>query len=434
MLPNPFQGAIMTEHEKIPEDVGSIALRFLDLKGKTREIRVPLNMWEVVKEDGMSFDSSNVGFADVSESDMVAIPDPSTMKIIERNDEKIAAFICDIQWPDGSRFKGDPRYLLKKTMDELADEGMEIKIKPEYEFHILDPETKEPYDQGNYIDGRVEYTDMVGELTKAVERYDMTVEKIHHEAAAGQYEIEPLPYDDPLQAADDFMIIKDIVKRKVREKGAYATFMPKPVAKDAGNGFHVHMSLFKDSKYLFSADELNEEAAGFIGGLLNHAKALSAVVSPTINSYKRLIPGYEAPVYISWGGENRSVLVRIPAYGTEEQKKGRIEFRAGDATANIYLMLNSLIRAGMNGMKNSMDPGEEMKEDLFQLTTEEIEKKGIEILPADLGEALDELEKDEIIRSSLGESYEHYVRLKQKEVEQFNLSVTDWEMKEYIDY
>lgn len=424
----------MKEDIDIPEGVSSIALKFLDLNGKAREIRVPVKTWDVVKEEGMSFDSSNVGFADVSESDMVAVPDPSTMRIIDKGNEKVAAFICETQWPDGTRFEGDPRYLLRKTMEELAQKGIEIRVKPEYEFHILDKETKEPFDDGKYIDGRVGYTDMVGELTQLVERYDLNVEKIHHEAASGQYEIEPLPYDDPIKAADEFILIKDVIKRKVRENDAYATFMPKPVAKDAGNGFHVHMSLFKDSEYLFSPDELNEEAAGFLGGLLSHAKALSAVVSPTVNSYKRLIPGYEAPVYISWGGENRSVLVRIPAYGTEEQKKGRIEYRAGDATANIYLMLNSLIRAGMDGMDRSMDPGDEIRDDLFQLSEEEIEEKGIDVLPSDLGEALDELEKDEVVKDSLGDSYKHFNRLKREEVEEFKRAVTDWEKETYMDY
>jgi len=194
------------------------------------------------------------------------------------------------------------------------------------------------------------------------------------------------------------------------------------------------MSLFKDSEYLFSSDELNEKAAGFIAGLLEHAKALSAVVSPTINSYKRLIPGYEAPVYISWGGENRSVLVRIPAYGTSEQKKGRVEYRAGDATANIYLMLNSLIRAGMRGMEESLEPGENIKEDLFEKSKEEIEEMGIEILPGNLKEALDELEKDEVVKDSLGRSHRYYKRLKEKEIEEFKRDVTAWELDWYMDY
>ncbi len=424
----------MTEDVEIPEEVDSIALKFLDLSGKAREIRVPVNMWDVVKKDGMSFDSSNVGFADVSDSDMVAVPEPSTMRIMKYGEKKVATFLCEMYWPDGTRFEGDPRYMLRKTMEELKEDGYEIHVKPEYEFHILNENTLEPFDSGHYIDGRIGYTDMVEEVTEVMGEYDFDVEKVHHEAAPGQYEVEPLPYDDPLQAADEFIFIKEAIKRKAREHGAYATFMPKPVPKDAGNGFHVHLSLFKDSEYLFSSDELNEEAAGFIAGLLEHAKALSAVVSPSINSYKRLIPGYEAPVYISWGGENRSVLVRIPAYGTSEQKKGRVEYRAGDATANIYLMLNSLIRAGMKGMKESLDPGKNMKEDLFELSEEEIQKMGIEILPGNLSEALNELEKDEVVKESLGTSFKYYKDLKEKEIEEFKREITEWEMFKYMDY
>lgn len=424
----------MAEDAEIPDGVDSIALKFLDLKGEPREIRVPVDMWDVVKEDGMSFDSSNVGFAEVSTSDMVAVPEPSTMRIMEYGEKKVATFLCEMYRPDGSRFEGDPRYMLRKTVEELAEDGFEVQVKPEFEFHILNEETLEPFDRGQYIDGRIGYADMVGEVAEAMREYDFEVEKVHHEAAPGQYEVEPLPYDDPLEAADESIFIKEMIKRKVRENGAYATFMPKPVSGDAGNGLHVHLCLFKDSEHLFSSEEINEEAAGFIAGMLKHAKALSAVVSPTINSYKRLVPGYEAPVYISWGGENRSVLIRIPGYGSSEQKKGRVEYRAGDATANIYLMLNSLIRAGMRGMDESLDPGKNIKEDLFDKCEEEIQEMGIGLLPSNLKEALDELEKDEVIRNSLEESYEYYKNLKEREIEEFKRGVTNWELEKYLDY
>jgi len=424
----------MSNDVEIPDEVDSIALKFLDIKGKPREIRIPPETFDVVKEEGMSFDSSNLGFSDVSESDMIAVPEPSTMKIIDHGIEKVAVFLCEMRWPDGTPFEGDPRYLLRKTMEELSKKGIDIQIKPEYEFHILDRDNFEPIDSGHYIDGRTDHTRMVGELSKAMNEYDFKVEKIHHEVAPGQYEIEPLPYDDPLKAADEFIFIREIVKEKAAENGVFATFMPKPLAGEAGNGFHVHMALYEEGEYMFSSDDLTEEAAGFLGGLLNHAKALSAVVSPTINSYKRLVPGYEAPVYISWGGENRSVLVRIPAYGTEEQKKGRIEYRAGDASANIYFMLNSLIRAGLDGMKNSADPGEEVTDDLFTVDDEDIKDMGIGFLPASLSEALDELERDEVVKNSLGESYKHYLDMKREEVSQFNQDITDWELRNYLDY
>ncbi len=424
----------MDRKVNIPEDVDSVALKFLDLQGRIREIRIMPDMLGVILKDGMSFDSSNVGFTDVSESDMVAVPDPNSYRVLEYDNEKVAVFLCEMHWPDGTLFKGDPRNLLKSTLKEMNEQGMNVRVKPEYEFHLLDKETKEPIDSGRYIDGRSEYTGIIGKLTKLVRELNMKVEKIHHEAGHGQFEIEPMPYDDTLKAADDFVFVKDLVKREAEKYGAIATFMPKPVIDDAGNGMHVHLSLMKDGDYLFSPDELNEEAKGFVGGLLEHAKALSAICCPTVNSYKRLIPGYEAPVYISWGGENRSVLVRIPAYGNEEESKGRIEFRAGDATANIYLMLNSLIKAGLNGMEKGLDPGEEMRDNLFEFSEDEIRERGIKLLPESLDEALDELEKDKVISDSLEESYEHYLRLKRMECKDFRRTVTDWELKTYLEF
>ncbi|MFW6305705.1 MAG: glutamine synthetase family protein [Candidatus Saliniplasma sp.] len=424
----------MDKNAAIPEDVDSVALKFLDLQGRIREIRIIPDMLDIILEDGMSFDSSNVGFTDVSESDMVAVPDPGSCRILELDNEKIAVFICEMHWPDGKLFKGDPRNLLRTTLNELKEQGIDVRVKPEYEFHLLDKETIKPIDSGRYIDGRSEFTEIVGRLTRLVSKLDMRVEKIHHEAGAGQYEIEPMPYDDTLKAADDFIFVKDLVKREAEKLGAIATFMPKPVMGDAGNGMHVHLSLIKDGEYLFSPEELNSEAKGFVGGLLEHAKALSAVCSPTVNSYRRLIPGYEAPVYISWGGENRSVLVRIPAYGNKEESKGRVEFRAGDATANIYLMLNSLIKAGMDGIERGLDPGEELKEDLFELDMEEIRERDIKLLPESLEEALDELERDEVVSDSLEKSYEHYLRLKREESRDFKRTVTNWDLNTYLEF
>ncbi len=426
-------GVSMEKDLHIPEDVDSIALKFLDLRGRVREIRIPPDIFPIIIEDGISFDSSNVGFADVAQSDMVAVPDPHAYKIMEYGGEKIAVFLCELYWPDGEHFKGDPRHLLKKTLRELAEKGISVRVKPEFEFHLLDEETLEPIDDGRYIDGRSEYSNVISKITKAVRGYDIPVEKIHHEAGKGQYEIEPLPYNT-LKAADDFIFIKEIIKKVAREHGMVATFMPKPVEEDAGNGMHVHISLLKDGKPLFTPGELNEQAKGFVGGLLEHAKALSAICCPTINSYKRLVPGYEAPVYICWGGENRSVLVRIPAYGNKEEKKGRIEYRAGDASVNIYFMLNSLIRAGMHGIDKGLDPGDEVTEDLFSLSREEIDEMGIDMLPSDLKEALVSLEEDEFIRDTLSESYQYYLAEKKRELTEFNQVITDWEMSTYVEY
>ncbi len=419
---------------KLTEDIDSVALRFTDLCGKIREIRIPVEMLNVVMEDGMSFDSSNLGFTDVSQSDMVAVPDPESMRIIEYENERIACFTCELYWPDGNLFQGCPRNLLKKTLNVMKEKGYSFRIKPEYEFHILDPETLEPVDDGRYIDGRSQSMFFLNIISQAVRKNKISVEKIHHEVGRGQYEIEPLPYDDPLKAADDFIFIKELVKKSAEELGLLATFMPKPIENEPGNGMHVHISVLKDGEFLFSPAELNEKAKGFIGGILRHAEALTAICCPTVNSYKRLVPGYEAPVYISWGGENRSVLVRIPAYGSEESEHGRVEFRAMDASGNFYLMLNSLITIGMDGLNKGLEPGEEIIEDLFELDLEEIQSRDIKVLPSTLGEALICLEKDELVRSSMGEAYPYYLKLKKREVDEYRKVVTDWEMYNYLEY
>ncbi len=419
---------------KLPDDVVSVALKFLDLDGKSREIRIPADILDIIVKDGISFDSSNVGFTSVSQSDMVASPDPDSLRIIERDDKKIAILFCDFFWPNGEPFGGDPRGLLKKTLEDMKSEGYTFRVKPEYEFHLLDPDTLNPVDRGKYINGRGSSSTNIDWIEEAVSGRGIPIQKIHHEGGQGQYEIEPMPYDDPLKAADDFLYIKELVKKAARENGTIATFMPKPVIGEAGNGMHVHISVLKDGKFLFSPGKLNKDAKGFVGGLLQHARALSAICCPTVNSYKRLVPGYEAPVYIAWGGENRSVLVRIPAYGNQEEEKGRVEFRAGDASGNIYLMLNSLIVAGMDGIKKSMEPGDELTEDLYKFSLDEILDMGLETLPVSLKEALDCLEKDSVIAGSMCEAYGHFLSLKREEVRNFDRTVTDWEMKNYIDY
>ncbi len=416
------------------EKVASVALKFMDLEGKTREIRIPSEIADVIVKDGISFDSSNLGFTSVSQSDMVALPDVNSLRYQERNGTKIAVLLCDFYWPDGKPFPGDPRGLLKSTLKSMKDEGFTFRVKPEYEFYLLDPNTLKPVDGGDYIDGHETSSTNIDWIYDAVRGEEFYIQKIHHEVGTGQYEIEPMPYDDPLKAADDFIFIKELVKKAARENGYIATFMPKPLVGEPGSGMHVHISVLKDGEFMFSPGKLNDDARGFVAGLLEHAKALSAICCPTVNSYKRLVPGYEAPVYIAWGGENRSVLVRIPAYGNLEEEKGRIEFRAGDASGNIYLMLNSLILAGMDGLKRSLEPGDELTQDLYKFSLEEILDMGLETLPVSLKEALDCLEEDTVIAGSMCEAYGYYLSLKRDEVREFERAVTDWEMKSYVDY
>ncbi|MFO8110576.1 MAG: glutamine synthetase family protein [Thermoplasmata archaeon] len=418
----------------LPKDIDSIALKFLDLRGRVREIRIPPDMFPLVAEDGVSFDSSNVGFTDVSQSDMVVVPDPKAFNLMDYGNEKIAVFLCEMYWPDGSYFKGDPRYMLKNTLKKLADKGISVRIKAEYEFHLLHKDTYEPIDKGRYIDGRTEYSSLISKISRSLAGYDIPVEKIHHEAGGGQYEIEPLPYNDPIKAADDFILIKELIKKIARDNDMIATFMPKPVSNEPGNGLHIHISLVQDGELMFSPGELNDAAKGFIGGLLKHAPGLSAICCPTINSYKRLVPGYEAPVYICWGGENRSVLVRIPSYGNKEEKKGRIEYRAGDASANIYLLMNAMISAGLDGMKRGLDPGQEIDQDLFALRESEIQELDIDTLPTSLQESLHHLEEDDFLMQTLGESAQYYLNEKRKEILDFSREITQWEINSYLEY
>lgn len=422
----------MNRGEDLPTDIESIALKFLDLVGQPREIRIPPDKFDSVCKNGVSFDSSSLGLTSVNKSDMVAIPKHDTMRVKEERGKKIAIFLCEIHWPDGSPFRGDPRFLLRDTLETLSERNIHVQVKPEYEFYLFDPETYEPMDEGEYIGTGRDVSQVLGDLSRMLKRYDIKFEKIHHEVGHGQYEVEPVPYKDPIKAADDSLLIKELIKKVARENDAFASFMPKPMIKEPGNGLHVHISLYKGDEYLFSPEKLNESAKGFVGGLLHHAKALSAVCSPTINSYKRLIPGYEAPVYISWGGENRSVLVRIPGYGSEEESKGRVEYRAGDPTANIYLMLNALICAGREGMEKSLDPGKEVTENLYELEEQEIKDRGIEFLPNTLSEALQELKQEDTIKDSLGEAYPSYMRMKRKEVSDFRTNITEWEKEEYL--
>ncbi len=416
------------ENIQVPDDVCSISLRFLDMDGGIREIIIPKDMLDIAAQDGVGFDSSNLGYSDVSQSDMVVKPDISTFRLIQDEDESIAIFMCHLYWPDGKPFMGDPRRMLKNTLDVCEKEGIIFHIKPEYEFFILDRETFEPIDGAGYIEGSSLASRITNKIALEIFKLNIPIQKVHHEVGNGQYEIEPRPYEDVLKSADDYALIKEVVKKTAEEHETIATFMAKPLQSEPGSGMHVHITMIKDGKFVTS-----EKMKHFIGGLLNHAKGLSAICCPSVNSYKRLVPGFEAPVYIAWGGDNRSVLVRIPSYGNIEEEKGRAEFRAGDASGNFYLMLNSLLVAGMAGLKEGIDPGHHVEQDLFDMDMEDIKKLGIDILPSNLGEALDSLEKDPVVVESLGELYPYYLNHKKKEWRRYKEAVTDWEFEEYLD-
>ncbi|MEN6329788.1 MAG: type I glutamate--ammonia ligase [Methanobacteriaceae archaeon] len=421
-----------------------VRLQFVDIHGTPKNMAVPLvkaDDFEDVLKDGLLFDGSSVaGFVNINESDLIIKPDPDTFSPLPwRPGEKgVCRFICDIYWPDGTPFEGDPRYILKRTLEKAKNEGYEYNVGPEPEFFIVEKDENgkiHPHDSGVYFDVEPvdQGTDMRRELVLGLEELKFDVETSHHEVAPGQHEIS-FKFDDALKTADAVITFKQAIKAIVDNMGYLVTFMPKPFFGENGSGMHCHQSLFQHGENLFydpdGENQLSQEAMYFTGGLLKHSPALAAVVAPTINSYKRLVPGYEAPVYISYGLKNRSTLVRIPA---SRGKGTRIEFRCPDPSCNPYLAFAAMLEAGMDGIKNKVDPGEPVEIDVFGLDEAGLEEMGIGTLPSSLWEAYHALEKDEVIKSALGEHiYPRFYDLKRKEWDDYRIQVFRYEQEKYL--
>lgn len=436
--------------KRVKEDnVNFISLQFTDVLGTVKSVDMQLHNLEGALEDGVWFDGSSVeGFARIQESDMLLVLDPDTYAILpwSPSDRRRARIFCDIFTPDGSPFEGDPRGNLKRALAKLAERGWTYNIGPEPEFFLFKGTNGHgvhpvPHDIGGYFDFSAddEAVRVRTQLMDALMGMGLEVEVGHHEVAIGQHEID-FRFTNALRAADNVLTLKYTVKAIAAQNGLTASFMPKPVFGINGSGMHCHQSLFDkngDNLFFDGKDEfkLSKLAYSLIAGQLLHARALAAVVAPTVNSYKRLVPGYEAPVYIGWAQINRSALIRIPRYTEGRDKSMRAELRFPDPSSNPYLAFSVMLAAALDGIDKKMTPPAPLNNvNLYHLTKEERTKMGVGELPGSLAEALTELEKDEVVKSALGTStYETFARAKWEEWDEFRIHVTDYEIERYLE-
>lgn len=426
------------------ENVKFIRLQFTDILGTIKNVEIPLSQLEKALDNKMMFDGSSIeGFVRIEESDMYLYPDLNTWVVFPWTAEKgkVARLICDIYTPEGKPFDGDPRNNLRRVLKEMEELGFtNFNLGPEPEFFLFKLDEKgeptlELNDNGGYFDlaptdlGENCRRDIVLEL----EEMGFEIEASHHEVAPGQHEID-FKYADALTACDQIQTFKLVVKTIARKHGLHATFMPKPLFGVNGSGMHCNLSLFKDGQNAFyepSGDlELSDTARQFIAGVLKHAPAFTAITNPTVNSYKRLVPGYEAPCYVAWSARNRSPLVRIPA---SRGLSTRIEVRSVDPAANPYLAMAVLLKAGLDGVKNKLTPPAPVDRNIYVMTREERIAEGITDLPATLAIALDQLQADEVLTSGLGEHIlEHFIEAKEIEWDMFRTAVHPWEREQYM--
>jgi glutamine synthetase len=424
-------------------DVKFIRLWFTDILGILKSFAITVEELEGALEEGMGFDGSSIeGFARIDESDMVALPDPDTFQLLpwrptEHN--AVARMFCDILRPGGEPFEGDPRYVLKKNLKRAADMGYTFYVGPELEyFYFKDSKGTEPLDAGGYFDmiPLDVATDLRRETVLILEELGIGIEYSHHEVAPSQHEID-MRYTDALTMADNVMTYRLVVKQIALKQGVYATFMPKPVFGINGSGMHVHQSLFKGSKNAFfdpqDSYHLSQTAKSYIAGLLKHAPALTAVTNQWVNSYKRLVPGYEAPVYLSWARRNRSDLIRVPEYKPGKENATRIEFRSPDPACNPYLAFSVMLAAGLDGIENDYQPPEPIEENVYEMSEAEREKRGIGTLPPDLLEAIQLAEQSELVRKTLGEHvFQNFITNKKIEWDHYRTQVTEYELSRYL--
>ena len=394
-------------------DVRFVRLWFTDILGQLKSFAIPPRELEGAFEEGMGFDGSSIkGFARIDESDMIAKPDSTTFQIVpwRPKENAVARMFCDILQPDGSPYEGDPRYILKRNLEKLKKEyGYTFYVGPELEyFYLKNGKNPEVLDEGGYFD--LTTLDAASDLRRdtilTLEKMGIEVEYSHHEVAPSQHEID-LRYKDALTMADQVMTHRIVVKEIAQRHGFYATFMPKPIFGVNGSGMHTHQSLFLGDRNAFfdpnGKYHLSEVGKGYIAGLLRHAPEITAVTSQWVNSYKRLVPGYEAPVYITWARRNRSTLVRVPMYKPGKEKATRVEFRSPDPACNPYLAFSVMLAAGMAGIKNKYELPPPTEKDVYLMSDEEKAKEGIKSLPGSLIEAIALTEKSELVREALGD-------------------------------
>jgi glutamine synthetase len=431
------------------DNVKFISLQFTDVTGSVKSVDMPVRNFPDALKDGVWFDGSSVaGFARIQESDMRLIVDADTYAILPWSPEerRRARVFCDVYMPDGTPFKGDPRGTLKRMLAKIGERGWTLNIGAEPEFFLFKRGNGSgvhpvPHDVGGYFDfsANDEAVRVRTHLMEALDAMGLDIEVGHHEVALGQHEID-FRYGDALRIADNVLTLKYTVKAIAEQNGLVASFMPKPIYGVNGSGMHCHQSLFDaNGENLFFDDndefKLSKLAYSFMAGQLKHARALAAVVAPTINSYKRLVPGYEAPVYIGWAQTNRSALIRIPRHIEGRDKAVRAEVRFPDPSSNPYLAFAVLLGAALDGVDNELEaPAGLNNVNIYHLTPEERAEMGIEALPGSLAEAMRELEKDEVVKDSLGASaYESFARAKWVEIEDHRMRVSDWEVERYLE-
>ena len=426
------------------EDVEFIRLQFTDIFGNLKNVAVTVSQLEKALDGECMFDGSSIeGFARIEESDMYLHPDFSTLNIFPWRPQqgKVARFICDVYRPNGTPFEGDPRYILKRAIKEAESLGYVFEVGPECEFFLFNTDenampTTNTHEQAGYFDlGPVDFGENARrDMVLTLEEMGFVIEASHHEVAPAQHEID-FRYDEALVTADNIMTFKLAVKTIAKRHGLHATFMPKPKYGVNGSGMHINMSLSKDGKNIFAdkndKNGLSKEAYYFIGGIMKHMKGMTAITNPLVNSYKRLVPGFEAPVHIAWSVTNRSPLIRIPAshgIGT------RIELRSPDPSANPYLALAVCLRAGLDGIVNKIMPPDSVDCNIFEMSEAEKKENGIEEIPGTLIEAIYDMEKDDLVREVLGEhTYTKYIAAKKSEWYRYRSQVTDWEINEYLN-
>src|SRR5437762_5160889 len=425
------------------EGVEFVLLWFSDIEGHLKSFAVTPSEIEDALDDGMGFDGSSItGFNAIEESDMVAIPDPETFQLMpwKQGETKVARMICDIVTPDGNPYEGDPRYVLRRALDRMAALGFDtFNVGPELEYFLFrDDKGTETLDEGGYF--AMTTLDAASELrqetVRALEGMGIPIEYVHHEVGPSQHEID-MRFADALSMADHTVTYRLIVKEIATKAGYHATFMPTPIFGQPGSGMHTHQSLFKDGRNAFfdsgDASHLSDVGKAFIAGQLRHAREISAVFAQWVNSYKRLVPGYEAPVYVAWSQRNRSALIRIPLYKPGAEQATRAEIRCPDPACNPYLTFAALLHAGLEGVEQGYDLPEPMETNLYHLTPDQRRERGIVSLPETLGEAIDELSRSELARKALGPHiFDRYVELKRQEWDDYRVQLTEWELRKYL--
>ena len=424
------------------KDISFVQFWFTDVLGVLKSFAITPSELEEGMTEGMGFDGSSIeGFARIEESDMIAKPDPTTFQLVpwRSGDRPVARMFCDIMHPDGTPYEADPRYVLKKLLKKIAEKGYTFYVGPEAEyFYFKDDKCTEVLDKGGYFDSRP--LDMGSSLRRdtifALQDMGIQVEYSHHEVAPSQHEID-LRYQEAMRMADNMMTYRLVVKEIARQNGVYATFMPKPIFGENGSGMHVHQSLFLKDKNAFydASDEFNLStiARQYIAGLMRHAPEITAVCNQWVNSYKRLVPGYEAPVYVSWARRNRSAMIRVPMYKPGKENATRIEFRSPDPSCNPYLAFAVMLGAGLKGIENKYELAAPVEEDIFEMNPAERKAHGITDLPGNLYAAILATEKSELVREVLGDHvFNKFIENKRIEWDAYRTHVSQYELNKYL--